>query len=68
MESLHLKNSTTAEKQNTKEGPHITISIVGMSPSIQLYGMSVKVQANTLIARVTIISNIKLESTNYVDK
>jgi len=42
---------------------------VGIGPSIQFYGLSLKAHADTLIARVTIISNIKLEKfTNYVDK
>jgi hypothetical protein len=59
-------------KQNNKiqkKRPHIAISLVGIDPSIQFYGLSMKPHADTLITMVTIISYIKLEKfTNYVDK
>ena len=59
-------------KQNNKiqtKRPHIAISLVGMDTSIQFYGLSMKAHADTLIVRVTIISNIKLEKfKNYVYK
>jgi hypothetical protein len=47
----------------------ITISLVGMDPSTQFYGLSMKAHADTVIVSVTIIGNIKLENfTNYVYK
>jgi hypothetical protein len=60
-----LKQSNKIQKKCS----HITISLVGMDPSIQFYGLSTKAQADTLIAMVTISSNIKLEKfTNYIGK
>jgi len=57
-------------KQNNKiqkKRLHITISLAGMDPPIQFYGLSMKAHADTVIVRVTIISTIKLEKfTNYV--
>jgi len=54
-------------KQNNKiqkKRPLITFSLVGMDPSNQFYGLSMKPHADTVI-----VSNIKLEKfTNYVYK